>query len=116
MTRYIHADRLYVWHVCVNYENVATLVRRSRHCQNFYPRATLYIRVDHGSLFSGPDPTRPVVYTKLSTRPDPARTNYISDAVVVIVRKLHVTLQSSMHERSDAHLAGTATSNTYKHR
>ena len=31
MTRYIHADRLYVWHVCVNYENVATLVRRSSH-------------------------------------------------------------------------------------
>ena len=30
-----------------------------------------HFRVDHGSLFSGPDPTRPVVYTKLSTRPDP---------------------------------------------
>jgi len=44
--------------------------------------------------------------------------NYIglSDAVVVVGRKLHVTLQSSMHERSAAHLAETATSNIYKHR
>ena len=27
MTRYVYADRVYVWHVFMTYENVSTLVR-----------------------------------------------------------------------------------------